>query len=525
MNILILDEIDENAREILKNNGFGFDVKLGLPEDEIANVVSNYEGIIVRSGVKITKKIIDSGKKLKVIGRAGVGVDNIDVEHATSKGIVVMNSPLGNVNAAAEHTVAMILALSRHIQKADYSMKKGLWERKKFHGNEMMGKKIGLIGVGNVGKIVAKIMQAFNASVYAYDPFVSHDVAKEIGVHLVDLDFLLRNSDYISVHVPLNDKTKNMIEAKEFEKMKQGVKIINVGRGGIINENALYEALQNGKALGAAIDVWENEPLMDYKLAKLDNVLATPHLGASTEEAQRNVAIDVAQKISDFLKNGVISGAVNSISIGHKEYAGIGHYIALVEKLGSLCVQISSGGIKRIEIHYRGKIAEYDTRILTPYAIKGVLKSISGYIINEVNSLFAAKERNIKVVDSKSTDTENFSNLIRLIITTDKDVYKVNGTVFDDKKARILKINDFDVDILLEGALLICYNKDVPEVVGSIGTVLGSNKINIGNMYVGRDTIKGLALNVIAVDNEISNDLLEKIKGIKNVIAAQLAKI
>ena len=524
MNILILDEIDENAKEILKHNGFQLDVKLGLSEDQIAAIAVNYEGLVVRSGVKITKKIIEAGKRLKVIGRAGVGVDNIDVEHATGKGIVVMNSPLGNVNAAAEHTAAMILALSRHIPKADLSMKNGLWERKKFQGNELLGKKIGLIGVGNVGKIVAKIMQAFNSQVYACDPFVSQDVAKEIGVQLVDLDFLLKNCDYISVHVPLNDKTKNMLDAKAFEKMKNGVKMINVGRGGIINENSLYEAIKNGKVSGAAIDVWENEPLQDYKLAKLDNVIATPHLGASTEEAQRNVGIDVAQKISDFLKNGVISGAVNSVSIGQKDYEGIGSYIPLVEKLGSVCIQISSGGIKRIEIHYRGKIAEYDTRILTSYAVKGVLKGISGYTINEVNSLFAAKERDIKIVDSKSTDTENFANLVRIIITTDKGSYKVNGTIFDDKKARIVKINDFEVDIHPEGTLLICHNKDVPDVIGSIGTVLGTNKINIGSMYVGRDKSNGLALNVIGIDSEISKEMVEKIRAVKNVINVQLVK-
>jgi len=433
MKILIADKIDPAASDILKNNGLEVDMKTGLSEDEIARIIHNYEGILVRSAVKVTPKIIEAGNKLKVIGRAGVGVDNIDIKAATNKGIVVMNTPLGNVNAAAEHTVAMILALSRHIHKAHTSMKEKRWDRKLYKGNELRGKIIGIMGVGNVGKIVAKIMQGFNAEIYGYDPFLSEELAKKLGINLVDMETLLKNSDYITLHIPLNDKTRNIIDKKEFEKMKDTVKVINVSRGGLINENALYEALKKGKISGAAIDVWESEPPADYKLAELENVLATPHLGASTEEAQKSVAIDIAKQASDFLNKGIIHGAVNISSINPEDYEAIKPYFNLMEKLGSICVQIIDGGIGRIEVHYRGRIAESDTKALTPYAVKGILKKISGENINEVNSMHDAKNKGIKVVENSSPETENFTNLIRVIIKTSKGEFKVNGTIFDDK--------------------------------------------------------------------------------------------
>ena len=524
MKILIADKIDNAAIDILRQNGFEVDMKTGLSEDEIAGIIGSYHALLVRSGVKVTSKIIDSARNLKVIGRAGVGVDNIDVNAATSKGIVVMNTPLGNVNAAAEHTAAMILALSRHLHKADSSMKKGLWDRKKFEGNELRGKAIGNIGLGNVGKIIARIMQGFNAVIYGYDPFVSEVAAKELGIKLAGLDEVYKNSDYITIHVPLNDKTKNMISKKEFEIMKKGVRIVNVGRGGLINENDLYDAITEGKVAGAAIDVWENEPLKDYKLAMLENVLATPHLGASTEEAQKNVAIDIAKQASDYLKNGIISGAVNIRSLKAEDYKSIFPYISLIEKLGSICLQISDGGVERVEIHYRGKMAEYETSALTPYAVKGILKHICGSSVNEVNSMLMASSRGIKVVDSKSKETENYTNLVRVIITTDKDVFKVNGTIFDDMKERIVKLNDFDIDMMPEGNLILTHNLDVPGVIGQIGTILGNSNINIARMAVGRNSAYGGALNVATVDGEVPNDAIEKLRNAKNVVSVRVVK-
>ena len=525
MKVLIADKIDNEAINILRTNNVEADMKTELSENEISSIIGDYEGLIVRSGVQVTSKIIEAGKKLKVIGRAGVGVDNIDVASATNSGIVVMNTPFGNVNSAAEHTIAMMLTLSRHIHKAHYSMKNKLWERKNFQGNELRGKSIGIIGLGNVGKIVARIMQGFECVIYGYDPFVSEAAAKEMGVNPVELDFLIRNSDYITLHVPLNDKTKNMIDKKEFDAMKKGVKIINVGRGGLVNEEALYESLISGKVSGAAIDVWENEPTKDYKLAMLDNVLATPHLGASTEEAQKSVAVDIAKQVVEYLTKGIIKGAVNFHSVNSEDYETVSPYINLAEKLGSICVQLSDGGLERIEIHYRGKIADYDVRLLTSFIVKGILQNICGNIVNEVNSLFVASTRNIKVVDSKSTVTENFSNLIRVIITTDKGSYKVNGTIFDGKKERIVKINDFDIDMIPEGNLIITHNMDKPGVIGQIGTILGSNNINIARMAVGRTSRGGSSLNVTTIDGNVSLEVLDKIRNAKNVTSAVLIKV
>lgn len=525
MKILIADKIDNAAIDILMQKDFEADIKTRLSEEEICGIIGGYHGMLVRSGVKVTSKIIEAADKLKVIGRAGVGVDNIDVNAATNKGIVVMNTPLGNVNAAAEHTIAMILALSRHLHKADSSMKKGVWDRKKFEGNELRGKIIGIIGLGNVGKIIARIMQGFNTLIYGYDPFVSEIAAKELGIKLVGLEELYRNSDYLTIHVPLNDKTRNMIGKKEFELMKKGVKIINVGRGGLINENDLYDALTEGKVAGAAIDVWENEPPKDFKLAMHENVLATPHLGASTEEAQKNVAIDIAKQISDYLKNGIISGAVNIRSLKAEDYKAIFPYISLVEKLGSICLQISDGGVERIEMHYRGKIAEYEAGALTPYALKGILRHICGASVNEVNSMLMASNRGIKVVDSKSKETENYANLVRVIITTDKGTFKVNGTIFDDMKERIVKLNDFDIDMMPEGNLILTHNLDVPGVIGQIGTILGGNNINIARMAVGRNSAYGGALNVTTVDNEVPPDVLEKLRKARNVVSVRLVKL
>jgi len=525
MKVLIADKVDGESLDILKQNNIDAEIKVGLSEDEIARVINDYDGIIVRSGVNITKKIIDAGSNLKVIGRAGVGVDNIDVESATSRGIIVMNTPWGNTNSAAEHTVAMILALSRHIPRADRSMKQKLWERKNFQGNEIRGKKIGIIGLGNIGKIVAKILISFGAEILGYDPFLTEAAAKEMDVSLADLEYLLKNSDYITIHVPLNNSTRNLIGSREMQLMKKGAKIINVARGGIIDENALYDSLKNGKIGGAAIDVWETEPPKEYRLAELDNVIATPHLGASTEEAQKLVAKDIATQIADYLINGAVNGAVNFHSVKGEEYSAISDYIKLMENLGSICMQISEGGIERIEVHYRGGIAQHDTKILTNYAVKGVLKNICECFVNEVNSLSVASARNIKVVDSSSTQTENFSNLVRVIITTDKGSYKVNGTVFDGKQERIVKINEYDIDIRPGGSLIVTQNFDVPGVIGQIGSILGSHNINIARMAVGRDSKTGRSLNVTTVDNEVGNDVLELLKKAKNVSKVKLIKL
>ncbi len=525
MKILIADKLDSEALTVFNSQGIAAEVKTGLSEEQLISAIGDYDGIIVRSGVTVTAKIIAHGTNLKVIGRAGVGVDNIDVKAATARGIVVMNTPFGNVNSAAEHTIAMILGVSRHIHTADKTMKSGAWERKKFEGNELRGKTVGIIGLGNVGKIVARILKSFDAVLIGYDPFVTQTTAQEIGVQLAALPEIYSQADYITLHVPLNENTKNMIAAPQFEMMKKGVKIINVGRGGLVDEQALYEALEEQKVAGAALDVWEHEPLLDFKLAGHERVLATPHLGASTVEAQKSVAVDIARQVSDFLLNGTVSGAVNFHSIKSEQYHGLRPYIPLAQKLGSICIGLSDGGLERIEVHYRGKIAEMDTKILTNYVVKGVLKRVCQDTVNEVNALHIAAQRNIKVVESSSDVSENFANLMRVMITTDAGTYKVNGTVFDDKKERIVKINDFDIDMTPKGTLIISQNFDRPGVIGAIGSILGATGINISHMAVGRTSEKGRSLNVTMVDSDVPPEVVEKLRGANNVTEVRIIKV
>jgi D-3-phosphoglycerate dehydrogenase len=360
--------------------------------------------------------------------------------------------------------------------------------------------------------------------VIIYDPFVSDDVAKSIGVDLVNLEELLKNSDYITVHVPLNEKTRNLINKKEFEIMKQGVRIINVGRGGIINEKALYDAIVNNKVSGAAIDVWENEPPHDSPLLELENVLATPHLGASTEEAQNQVATEIAEQIADYLNKNIIKGGVNFISIKPELYPLLTPYLALVEKIGSISTQLCEGHMDEIEIKYQGPIAEYDIRTLTSVAVKGALYPVCGDHVNMVNSLLIAKERQIRVTESKSTDVRNFTNLIKLNINTDKGKKCISGTLFEDKKPRIVKIDDFEIDLIPEKYMLVTYHKDIPGMVGKVGSILGKYNINIAGMAVGRKTVRGNAVMILTLDEDISDDLLKEIKDIANMKNVKLIR-
>ncbi|MBC7189172.1 phosphoglycerate dehydrogenase, partial [Candidatus Aerophobetes bacterium] len=420
MKVLITDPIAREGVEKLKEEGFEVTEKKGLEEDQICKIIPDYDALIVRSETKVTEKIINAASNLKIIGRAGTGLDNIDVEAATRKGIIVMNTPESNTISAAEHTISMLLSLSRNIPQANASLKKGIWDRKRFMGQEVYGKTLGIIGLGRIGSEVAKRAQALGMKVIAYDPFVNKEKAEEIGVRMCEFEKLLGEADYITIHTPLTQHTRGLIGKREFSLMKEGVRIINCARGGIIDENSLYEAIKSGKVKGAALDVFEKEKPFDSPLLELDCVIATPHLGASTQEAQIRVAREIASQIIDALKKGEIRNAVNMVTFPSHLTRKIGGYLSLAEKIGKLAAQLIEGNLKEIKVTYRGSIADYETRPVTASLIKGLLGFILQESINYINAPFLAKERGIEVSEVKTTEEKEYSSLMQANFITER---------------------------------------------------------------------------------------------------------
>lgn len=521
MKVLISDNISAKCPEILRNAGLKVDIKTDLKPDELKHCIAEYHGLIIRSATKVTADLIDAAKNLKVIGRAGSGLDNVDKVAATKRGIVVMNTPGGNTITTAEHTIALIVSLARLIPQATMSMKSGKWEKKKFMGVELFNKTLGIIGIGNIGSQVAKRMQGFAMNVIAYDPFLSEDKAKNMGVEKVEFEDLLRRSDFITIHTPLTSETKNMINRDTIKLMKQGVRIINCARGGIINESDLYDALVEGKVAGAALDVFEKEPPSDNPLIGLDNVICTPHLGASTREAQENVAIAIAEQIVDYLVHNIIRNAVNFPSIPADQIARLQPYINLAEKLGGFASQIFEGGVTELTIEYQGDASTINTAPITIAVIKGFLTPILEETVNFVNAPIIAKERGIEVKEIKSSDEGDYQSLIGLRVKAkDKENYFA-GTLFSKKDPRIVVIDNFKVEIVPEGELLFMYNNDKPGVIGNIGTLLGKNNINIARMHFGRETPGGMAISVVSIDTPASAELLDEIKRLPNILSVK----
>ena len=524
--VLISDSLSKEAIEILqKEKEFVVDVNTKLTPEELKKVIKDYDALLVRSSTKVTKDIINAADKLKIVGRAGVGLDNVDVDAASKKGVIVVNTPGGNTISTAEHTFSMMLALSRSIPQADLSMKKGEWERKKFMGVELYGKTLGIAGLGRIGTEVAKRALSFEMRVVAFDPYLSFEKAKELGIESVDLQSLLKQSDYITVHTPLTEETKHMISDKEFGIMKKGVRIINCARGGIIDENALIKAVESGKVAGAAMDVYENEPPKDSKLLKLDKVVLTPHLGASTEEAQVNVAIDIANTVRDILLGRCIRNAVNMPCVDPEVFKVIEPYLKLIEKMGSIITQTVEGHIKKVKIRYVGDILKYDLTTFTVSLMKGMLAPILQETVNFVNSLVIAKERGITVVESKTAEIQDFASLIIVEVETDKAKSSLAGTLFTKVDPRIVKINEFWIDCVPEGNMLFVFNKDVPGIIGEIGTIFGKNAINIASVSFGRDVKGGNAVSVWNVDSEVREKVLTEIGKAKNIQKVNLVKL
>jgi len=524
--VLISDSLSKEAVDILqKEKEFKVDVNTKLTPQELKAAIKDYDALLVRSATKVTADIINAADKLKIIGRAGVGLDNVDVEAASKKGIIVVNTPGGNTISTAEHTFSMMMALSRTIPQADLSMKKGEWERKKFMGVELYGKILGIVGLGRIGAEVAKRAVVFGMTVISYDPYLSAEKAKDLGIENVDLKTLFARADYITVHTPLTDETRHMISDKEFAVMKNGVRIINCARGGIIDEDSLIRAIEAGKVAGAAFDVYENEPPKGSKLIALDRVVLTPHLGASTEEAQTNVAVEVANTVRDALLNRGVRNAVNVPCIDAEMYKIIDPYLKLAEKIGSMQAQLVEGHIKKVRIKYVGDLLKYDLSPFTVSIIKGMLTPILQDTINYVNALVIAKERGINVVETKTAEVQDFANLISVEIETDKMTNTIVGTLFTKVDPRIVKLNEFYVDSVPEGYMLFIQNNDVPGIIGQIGTILGKNGVNIAGMSFGRDEKGGRAVSILNIDSDVPKPVLEEMRNSKNIKEVKLVKV
>ncbi|MFB3897435.1 MAG: phosphoglycerate dehydrogenase [bacterium] len=526
MKILVSDPLSEQGVAILKKEpGFEVDFKPKMPKEELLACIGNYEALLVRSETKVTQDVIDAGKNLKIIGRAGVGLDNVDIEAASKRGIIVMNTPGGNTISTAEQTFSLLLALSRNIPQAVASLKAKKWDRKKYTGVEVYGKTLGILGLGRIGAEVAKRAQAFGMKVIAADPFISAERAQQLGVELVKKSEVIKRADYITVHAPLNAETKSMIGPEEFEYMKDGVRIINCARGGIVDEKSLYENLKSGKVAGAALDVYEKEPPLDSPLIDLENCVTTPHLGASTEEAQINVAIEIAEQVIDALKGRTVRNAINVPAIEPEVLALIHPYLTLAEKLGSLQAQLAEGRIQEVRVHYCGEVCKYNTSPITVAIVKGILDPILNETVNYVNAPFLAKDRGMKVVESKSSEAEDFATLIAVTVKTETKESSAVGTLFGKSDPRIVRLDGFHIDAVPFGYMLILSNEDVPGIIGSVGATLGKYKINIAGLALGRKEKGGLAVTSLNVDETVPDDVLVEIRKLSHVLGAKLVKL
>jgi len=503
------------------------DVKTGLKEDELCGILGDYDALLVRSGTEVTAKVIQAGRKLRFIGRAGVGVDNIDVDAATRQGIIVANAPEGNTLAATEHTMAMMQALARNIPQANASLKKKEWKRSKFMGVELNEKTLGIVGFGRIGREVAKRANAMDMRCVAYDPFITKERAAQLGVEMMSIEDLFKVADVITVHTPLIKETRHVINAKSIATMKDGVRIINCARGGIIDEQALYDAIKGGKVAGAALDVFETEPPVDSPLLTLDQVIVTPHLGASTVEAQLNVAVSVAKQCIEVLKGGAAKYVVNAPMIPAEQAEVLEPFASLAEKMGRFAIQTTPGRLSTVEIIYGGELASFanSLKFVTRLALKGLLDPILQQPVNIVNAEFIAKERGITVSETVTQESSGFKNLITLKIRTDKTEESVSGTVFFKGRSRIVAVGGYTMDMVPEGYVIVSRHLDKPGVIGRASTILGKDNINIAGMQVGRVKEGEPALMVLNVDSEVPEKVMEEIRSMPGIFTATFAKI
>ena len=519
--VLITDPIDQTGIDILSQVA-QVDQKIGISDSELASIIKDYDALMIRSGTQVTEEIINSSSKLRIIGRAGVGVDNVDVKAATQKGVLVVNSPGGNTIAAAEHTIAMMLALSRHIPIANSSTLSGKWERKKFVGNELYKKKLGVVGLGKIGAHVAKVANALGMEVYGYDPFVSTERAQQIQVKLSELEDLFQQSDYVTLHLPRTPETENLVNMEVLKNMKSSAKLINCARGGLIDEEALAQALNQSLIAGAAIDVFSKEPLeSNSPLLKVEkNLILTPHLGASTREAQENVAVDVAEQIRDVLLGLSARTAVNIPGLSPDIMDSLKPHLQLAETMGLLISQLSGGQIQKLEVKLQGEFVQHPSQPLIIASLKGLLSKALGDRINYVNASLEADSRGISVVENKDEARPEFaSGSLQLTTYGDNGDHSVAGSIFADGELRIISIDQYPVNVSPSRYMLVTRHRDMPGIIGKLGSLLGSNNVNIASMQVGRKIVRGEAVMVLSIDDPIPNKLLDtiiEVEGITN---------
>jgi D-3-phosphoglycerate dehydrogenase len=519
LRVLIADDLSPRAAEIFRERGIEADVRVGLAPAELEAIIADYDGLAVRSATKASAKIIAAATRLKVIGRAGIGVDNVDIPAATQRGIVVMNTPHGNSVTTAEHAIAMMFALARQIPAADQSTQAGKWEKSRFVGVELMGKVLGIVGCGNIGSIVADRAQGLKMKVIAFDPYLSDDRARDLNVEKVTLDQLYARADFITLHTPLTDGTRHMINAGAIAKMKPGMRLVNCARGELVVEEDLKAALASGQLAGVALDVFAVEPAKSNALFGSDKLVATPHLGASTAEAQEKVALQVAEQMADFLLTGAVTNALNMPSVTAEEAPRLRPYMKLAQQLGSFAGQLTRSGLKSVKIEYEGQAAELNTRPLTAIALAGLL----GPLLDSVNMVSApviARERNIEVSEIKHSRPSDYQTLIRLTVTTDRQSRDVAGTLFGGDKPRLVQIKGIAVEAELGRHMLYVTNRDKPGFIGRLGTLLGVEGVNIATFHLGRSGPGENAIALIEVDERLNDALLARIREIPDVVQA-----
>ncbi|QGX99985.1 phosphoglycerate dehydrogenase [Roseovarius faecimaris] len=511
--VLVSDKLSETAVQIFRDRGIDVDFQpdLGKDKDKLAEVIGQYDGLAIRSATKVTEKILAAADNLKVIARAGIGTDNIDKDAASKKGVIVMNTPFGNMITTAEHAIAMMFAVARQIPEASASTHAGKWEKSKFMGVELTSKTLGVIGAGNIGGIVCDRARGLKMKVIAYDPFLSQDKADKMGVEKVELDELLARADFITLHVPLTDQTRNILSRENLEKTKKGVRIINCARGGLVDEEALAEMLQSGHVAGAAFDVFSVEPATENPLFNLPNVVVTPHLGAATTEAQENVALQVAEQMSDYLLTGAVTNALNMPSVTAEEAKVMGPWIKLADHVGNFIGQMTDEPIKAINILYDGVVSEMNLDALTCAAVAGIMKSVNPEV-NMVSAPVVAKERGIKISTTKQDKSGAFEGYIKLTVVTDQRERSIGGTVFSDGKPRFIQIKGINIDAEIGRHMLYTTNNDEPGIIGTLGQTMGENGVNIANFTLGRSAAGGEAIALLYVDAPVPADVVAKLK-------------
>ena len=514
--VLISDKMDPNAARIFAEAGCEVDVITGKTPDELAAMIGPYDGLAIRSSTKVTKVILDAATNLKVIGRAGIGVDNVDIPAASAKGVVVMNTPFGNSITTAEHAIALMFALARQIPEADASTQAGKWEKNRFMGVEVTGKTLGLIGAGNIGSIVASRALGLRMKVIAYDPFLTVERATEMGVEKADLDSLLARADFITLHTPLTSETKNILSAENLAKTKKGVRIVNCARGGLIDEAALKAGLDSGHIAGAALDVFQTEPATDSPLFGTPNFICTPHLGASTNEAQVNVALQVAEQMADYLVSGGVTNALNMPSLSAEEAPKLRPYMALAERLGSLVGQLAHDNLTKIAIEVEGAAAQLNMKPITGAVLAGIMKCYS-QTVNMVNAPFLARERGLDVREVRHDREGDYHTLVRVTVATSQGDRSVAGTLFGNASPRLVEIFGIAIEADLAGDMLYVVNADAPGFIGRIGTLLGERGINIGTFHLGRRQAGGEAVLLLSVDNPVPAVVLEEARRLPGV--------